>query len=120
MKAYIWTGKRLGRLLMQVLGKRKHIATRNIQLCFPELSDFEVEQRVRRNFEYAGIALLEPGLLWFARPERIKSLYRIEGLEHIERLQQTGKTILLCGLAHAMSRSNGTNFRRTYYDQPSL
>lgn len=96
--SYIWMGKKLGRLLMQVLGKRKRIATRNLELCFPELSSIEIEQLVRRNFEYAGIALLEPGLFWFSRPSRMKSLYRIEGIEHFEQLKKQGKTVLLCGL----------------------
>jgi len=96
--AYVWTGKALGRLLMKVLRKRKAIALKNIQLCFPELSEQEREHFVKKNFEYAGIALLEPGLMWFSRPNRIKKLYRIEGLERFEYLRKQGHTILLCGL----------------------
>ena len=83
---------------MHLLKKRRYIAEKNIRLCFPELSDTQIRQLVRTNFEYGGIALLEPGLTWFASLKRFRKFYRIEGLEHLNRLQKRGKTVLLCGL----------------------
>lgn len=91
-------GKCVGRILMCVLTRRKYIAMRNLQLCFPTLSMKTIKQMLRRNFEYAGIALLEPGLVWFARPKRMQKLYRIEGMEHLREAKKQGKPLLLCGL----------------------
>ena len=95
---FLWLGKRMGILLMHLLKKRRRIAEKNIRLCLPELCHAEIQQLVRRNFEFGGITLLELGLVWFASQKRYKKLYRIEGLEHFNRLQQEGKTVLLCGL----------------------
>ena len=98
MPWFIKTGKCIGRILMHILSRRKYIAMRNLQLCFPELSLQAVKVMVRKNFEFAGIALLEPGLVWFARQKRMQKLYRIEGWKHFEAAKKQGKPVLLCGL----------------------
>ncbi|WP_461538845.1 LpxL/LpxP family Kdo(2)-lipid IV(A) lauroyl/palmitoleoyl acyltransferase [Spongorhabdus nitratireducens] len=91
-------GRALGRLLMKVGGSRVRTTRTNIQRCFPELSEQEQEALIRCNFETVGIALLEPGIAWFSRESRIPKLGRIEGYEHLSRLMEQGKPVLLNGL----------------------
>lgn len=72
-------GQGLGRLLWSVAGRRRRIALRNLELCFPEKSAAEREQLGREHFGWVGRSLLERGLLWFASPARLQRLMRVKG-----------------------------------------
>jgi KDO2-lipid IV(A) lauroyltransferase len=72
-------GVGLGKLLWVLARARRRIALRNLELCLPELSAAEREAIARKNFEWIARSFLERGLLWFAPPERIRSLMHVEG-----------------------------------------
>ncbi len=72
-------GRGLGRLLYALAGSRRRIALRNLELCFPEQAIAEREAIAREHFQWLGRSILERGLLWYASPERLKRLIRIEG-----------------------------------------
>jgi KDO2-lipid IV(A) lauroyltransferase len=72
-------GRGLGRLLYALAGSRRRIALRNLELCFPEQPIAEREAIAREHFQWLGRSILERGLLWYASPERLKRLIRIEG-----------------------------------------
>ena len=61
-------GRALGRLLLALGKRRRHIAATNLALCFPELDAAAREQRLRAHFEAVGRSLLERSLLWWSRP----------------------------------------------------
>ena len=88
-------GRGVGRLLMSVLKKRKRIATRNIQLCFPEMAQREIDKLVKINFENAGIALFESGISWWWPSWRAKPICNVKGTEHIDAALKQGKGIFL-------------------------
>ena len=67
-------GRGLGRLLWWLARRRRHIALRNLELCFPELTPAEREALAREHFAMVGRSLLERGLLWFASAERLQSI----------------------------------------------
>jgi KDO2-lipid IV(A) lauroyltransferase len=72
-------GRGLGALLWRVAKSRRRIALRNLELCFPEKSAAERELIAREHFGWLARSFLERGLLWYASPERLKSLIQIEG-----------------------------------------
>ena len=72
-------GRGFGALLHAFGHRRRAIARRNIDLCFPELGEPERAALVREHFALLGRSLLERGLLWYASPERIKRLIHVEG-----------------------------------------
>jgi len=76
-------GRGLGRLGWHVVGSRRRVALRNLELCFPELSAAERERLAREHFRWLGRSLLERGLLWYASPERLRRLIRVEGDVHL-------------------------------------
>jgi KDO2-lipid IV(A) lauroyltransferase len=57
-----YIGKLLGKLLKVVAKKRYHIAKRNIELCFPDLSAQERAVMLKANLDNAGMAILETGM----------------------------------------------------------
>ena len=86
-------GRGLGLLLYALVRERRRITLINLGLCFPQLSATEKSALARRHFAVLGRSLLELGLGWWAAPERIKRLVRLEGEEHLQAHQ--GKPVIL-------------------------
>ncbi len=92
----IASGAFIGRLLHKYFKKRRKIAERNVQLCFPEMPENEQAQLVLKNMENTGIAIFESGMAWWWPEWRVKRhLGSIKGFEHIESLQKSGKGVLM-------------------------
>jgi KDO2-lipid IV(A) lauroyltransferase len=72
-------GRGLGTLLHALVGPRRRVALRNVELCFPEKSPEERRALVREHFRWLGRSIVERGLLWWAPRERLKRLVRVEG-----------------------------------------
>jgi len=89
-------GRQIGRLVYKFMKRRRHIAQVNIKLCFPHLSDAEQKSLVLKNMENTGIAMIETGMAWWWPQWRVqKALGSFKGLEHFERIQASGKGVLL-------------------------
>ncbi len=88
-------GRLLGRVGLLVLGERRRIASRNLELCLPELDAGARETLLRRHFESLGMAVFEIGLTWWASDRRLEGLARVEGLAHIERALEQGNGVIL-------------------------
>ncbi|PVZ66367.1 LpxL/LpxP family acyltransferase [Pelagibaculum spongiae] len=98
LPAFFATGRAMGRLLMKLGGSRLRVTRQNLALCFPEKTDQQREQLLKQNFETLGIALLEPGLAWFASRSRIQRLGRFEIDPELQTHLEQGKPILLSAL----------------------
>jgi len=79
LRALAALGRGLGVLLHAFGHKRRRIALRNVELCFPARPPAERAALVREHFKMLGRSLLERGLLWHASPARLKRLIRVEG-----------------------------------------
>ena len=112
----ITIGKWLGRISLRLSRKTRHIVKRNLEVCFPELSDAEREKLLKKHFEAVGAALSEMGLGWFSSTERLLSLIRVEGLEHLEHARKKDKgIILLC--AHFTSLETSTSILGEFFPE---
>jgi KDO2-lipid IV(A) lauroyltransferase len=76
-------GRGFGALLHAFGRRRRRIARRNIDLCFPQRTVSEREALVREHFAWLGRSLVERGLLWYASPERLKRLIHVQGDVHL-------------------------------------
>lgn len=76
-------GRLFGRLLFAFGRERRQVALTNLRLCFPTMPEAGRTALARRHFEAFGRSFLERGLLWWASPERIRRVARIEGLERV-------------------------------------
>ena len=76
-------GSALGALLHALAAERRRIATRNIELCLPELDARSRADLVRQHFRWLGRSIVERGLLWYAPRERIERLVEVEGDVHL-------------------------------------
>ena len=81
---------------------------RNLEICFPELSDVEQKKLLKKHFEAMGAAFSEMGLGWYSSTERLLNLIKVEGLEHLEEARKKGKGIIvLC--AHFTTLETSTS-----------
>ncbi|NTV11031.1 MAG: lipid A biosynthesis acyltransferase [Zoogloea sp.] len=88
-------GRGLGHLLYRLVGHRRRVVQTNLRLCFPELSDEKRDALAREHFALLGRSFLERGILWFGSQERIRKMVRMEGAEHVRKLLDAGRPVLL-------------------------
>lgn len=86
----------LAPVMMWCSPHRRHVATRNITLCFPELSESAQRQLARDNFYSTTLAFFEMGMAWFWPHWRLRRLFTIEGLEHLD--DGSGRGVLLMAM----------------------
>lgn len=92
---HLQSAKILAWLFFTFFKRRCHIAAVNLALCFPNKTDLEREQLLKDNCYSAAMALFEMGITWWWSKHRYKNIYRIEGLEHLEKLQAEGTGVIL-------------------------
>jgi KDO2-lipid IV(A) lauroyltransferase len=91
-------GARLGPLLHLALVRRRRIAQRNLELCFPELAAAERDALLRDHFRDLGRMFVEFSLSWMASNRRFDAIpFRIEGLEHLKGALANGNGVLMVG-----------------------
>jgi KDO2-lipid IV(A) lauroyltransferase len=82
-----------GQLIASLPSSRRHIGEVNLRLCLPAWTPAQRRRLLRRHFVAMVQMLLEYGYCWFAPPERLRRLMRIEGLEHLKALE--GRPVIL-------------------------
>lgn len=92
------TGRGLGRLAWHLAKSRRHIATTNIRLCFPELSEAEQQNLAHRCIISTGEAILEMAGSFSNHRIKLDKRLTIKGMEHIKKAQADGKGVLLLGM----------------------
>ncbi len=99
-------GASLGRASRPFLKRRERIARRNITLCFPGLSEAEIDKLVVNNFVSLGMALLETGMAWFWPDKRVRRWFDVQGLHHLTAAQRDKRGVMVVGV-HFMSLELG-------------
>ena len=88
-------GSLAGRFIFLLAGKRRAIAARNLELCFPELANDERHKLLRDHFTSLGRALFEAGLAYYASDERLRALLKIDGLDNLRDALSRGQGVIL-------------------------
>lgn len=88
-------GRLVGRFLHTVLRDRRHVAERNIALCFPELDARHQAALVYRSFAELGIGLFEFARAWWGDVEPMRRGLRLEGMEHLEAARADGRGVIV-------------------------
>lgn len=112
-----WVGNALGMVFYALASERRNVATINLRLCFPEMSEGERARLVRRHFRAFARSVLERGILWWSSAQRIQRLVRVEGLEHFQAVEH-GPVILLA--PHFVALDAGGSWLAQYGDMFSV
>ncbi|QOV65710.1 Kdo(2)-lipid IV(A) acyltransferase [Kosakonia pseudosacchari] len=88
----------IGHLAQRLMKRRVRIAQRNLELCFPHMSEAECQKMVAKNFESVGMGLMETGMAWFWSDRRMSRWMEVIDFEHVRNVQAQGRGILLIGV----------------------
>lgn len=90
-------GRLIGMLMRKTSARRVHVARTNLTLCFPDKTDAEREQLLKKTFESIGIAVMETIMSWWAPDSKLKHRVTIDGLEHLETAVKKNNGVILLG-----------------------
>lgn len=85
----------LGWLTMRLMGRRKKIAQRNIERCFPDLGPEELDRLVRKHFRALGRMLFETAWVWSAPAKRLDRWGVVENLHYADEAMENGRGVLI-------------------------
>jgi len=94
-KARMAIGGGIGALGYSLVGSRRRIAQRNIELCFPEMPPEEQKNLTREHFRSLGKQTVEMAMSWWISDEEVESLITLEGTEHLMQLVADGEPVLM-------------------------
>jgi len=88
-------GEGLGWVVGRVLGGRRRVVQRNLELCFPHLPQTERERLADEHFAALGAGIFEAALAWFASDRKLRKYGEVVGLEHLDAALKDGHGALL-------------------------
>ncbi len=77
-------GTAVGELVYWLAAPRRRVTQINLARCFPQWSSRQRNAVARGHFRAFIRSFFERFIFWYAGPERIRRLCRIEGMEHFE------------------------------------
>tara|TARA_R110000751_G_C13794926_1_gene482898 strand:+ start:17539 stop:18471 length:933 start_codon:yes stop_codon:yes gene_type:complete len=86
--------KGMGKLLQIFARRRYQIAKRNLELCFPNLTQEQRDRLLRANLEHAGMAIFETSMGWWWPNWRVAQQAEFENYQLIEEILAKGKGVL--------------------------
>lgn len=89
------SGQLLGFLFFLLSRDRRRVVTKNLDLCFPNLSTRERANLRLKHFISLGRALADCSIAWWSKASSIKKLAKIEGKEILDQALSEGPVIVL-------------------------
>ncbi|MEB3767172.1 lauroyl acyltransferase [Acinetobacter sp. MD2] len=96
----------LGNTSWKLLKSRRKTTLRNLEVCFPEWSQQELEVNAKQVFVDMMLGAFETLNAWYC-PKWFQGRVSIEGLEHITQAQAEGKGVLLLGTHSTLLDAGG-------------
>ena len=91
-------GRVAGALAARIMGERRHVAARNLSLCFPELDADSRSRLLERSLRDSGGMLVEFALAWLGSDRAMRNIpLKLEGLHHLQQARAGGRGVLLVG-----------------------
>ena len=88
-------GRGLGVILYRIAGRRSHIVSTNLELCFPELDSNQLYELMKEHFKALGQAALTLGINMFASQRRLQRLVTMRDRHYFDDEIAAGKPVIL-------------------------
>lgn len=96
-RGLLGTGAVLSALLSPLMGRRRRYAAKNLELCFPSMEPDRRKRLLRDNLRATVTGALELIRAWYGPERSLRGLATLEGLEHLQAAQTSGRGVLLFG-----------------------
>lgn len=107
-------GHLLGRIAKHLLGQRRHIVKRNLQLCFPDATEAERRRLLEAHFEAAGVSILEMANAWGGNLAALDEELEVQGSAHLENAGRQAGGVLFLGGHYLCMEIVGALFARRW------
>jgi len=94
-KILILLGRGLGKFVQLVLKSRRKVVATNLNICFPQLIQTEINILINQHFSELGMMLTQTIKTFLGSTKNIEKTATIIGGEHIEQCQKNNQGILL-------------------------
>jgi len=91
----LWLAKITSVLIQPAMKRRRYITERNLELCFPELSDEQRGELLEKNQQMMGMMMIETAMSWWASDAMLQKRVTYHGLEHLDAALAKGKGVIL-------------------------
>ena len=92
----LWAlGMGFGRLGYFLVGSRRRIVLRNLEICFPDLQEPERRRLAARHFGYLGVAAFTQGLIWGSSRRRLARIVTVRHSEYFEEPHREGRNVII-------------------------
>ena len=88
-------GRRLGDLLYWGIASRRRVSRTNIRMAYPDYDEKQIRQLQRDSYHSLGISIFETALAWWWPREKLRQIFSVEGIEHLERALARGKGVII-------------------------
>ncbi len=107
-------GKSFGHLLYLTEKRRSAIARKNLELCFPELSEAEREKIALSTFRNFGASIFETAMSWWENPKKLSRRVEYKGTKHLEKALSQNRGVLLLGAHFSLIDLPGIVLNQTH------
>ena len=87
-------GRKAGALAMRAMKRRRAIAARNLELCFPEWQESKRNAVLKAHFESLGMGLIELAMAAWRSDQEVRDLVEVRGEEHLEAALRKGRGVI--------------------------
>jgi lipid A biosynthesis lauroyl/palmitoleoyl acyltransferase len=96
-KIQVFLGRIMGKCLYPLLSRFRKIATINIRRCFPEKTNRQVRDLVKKHFEAIGIGFFETANAYYGADKKIQKMLTIENEQYLtDAINNNKGVIILC------------------------
>lgn len=108
-------GDFIGKMMVKFAGKRRKIASKNLSLCFPDLTQEQHHALLQKNMQATGRGLIETASCWYSDLALQQANTQISGKEYLDSALAKGKGVILLSF-HMTSLEMGGCLLGSHYD----
>lgn len=88
-------GRGLGQVAWLLVRRRRRVALRNLELCFPDMTPKARHAMAHAHFMALAQSVVDRSVLWYGQADAVRDLVSLTGVEHMHEALARGPVILL-------------------------